>query len=180
MTKTGASRMRTSAAMSLLEAAHPAVVRGNASEILSLAAAAGCSDKEKGAKGVDSVHTADAARGAAKGLAARYGCTVVVSGPTDLVTDGDATVFLTGGSPLMPRVTGMGCTASALVGAFAAVAESPLEAAISAMAVMSGAGEIAALHAGGPGSFQVHFLDALFTLAETDLARSLHVTREGA
>ena len=174
----GASRMRTETALALLDAARPAVVRGNPSEILALARAAGCSEERAGTKGVDSVHTADAARSAAQALAKRHACTVVVSGPTDLVTDGESTVFLTGGSPLMPRVTGMGCTASALVGAFATVAESPLEAAVSAMAVMSGAGEIAALHAGGPGSFQVHFLDALYTLAETDLARSLHLTRE--
>jgi hydroxyethylthiazole kinase len=71
----------------------------------------------------------------------------------------------------MPRVTGLGCTATALTGAFAAVNRSPLEAAAHAMAVMGVAGEIAAARSGGPGSLQMHFLDALHTLGEEELRR---------
>ena len=68
----------------------------------------------------------------------------------------------------MPRVTGMGCTASVLVGAFAAVNTNYLEAATHAMAAMGVTGEIAARKSEGPGSMQLNFLDELYKLtAET-------------
>jgi hydroxyethylthiazole kinase len=70
----------------------------------------------------------------------------------------------------MPRVTGLGCVASALTGAFAAVDASPLAAAAHAMAVMGIAGEIAGDGAAGPASFQTRFLDALYNLGEEDIA----------
>jgi hydroxyethylthiazole kinase len=73
----------------------------------------------------------------------------------------------------MPRVTGLGCTATALTGAFAAVNPSPLRAAAHAMAVMGIAGEIAATRSAGPGTFQVCFLDALYLLQESDIRTRL-------
>jgi hydroxyethylthiazole kinase len=75
----------------------------------------------------------------------------------------------------MPRVTGLGCTATALTGAFAAVSSSPFEAAVHAMAVMGIAGEIAGERAQGPGSFQMHLLDALFLLREFHIESRLRI-----
>jgi hydroxyethylthiazole kinase len=77
------------------------------------------------------------------------------------------------GHPMMPRVTGLGCTASALCGAFAAVQEFFALAAAQAMAVMGIAGEIAAAKAAGPGSLQVAFLDALYGLTDEDIQKRL-------
>jgi len=79
------------------------------------------------------------------------------------------------GHPLMPRVTGLGCTASALTGAFAAVNPSPFAAAVHAMAVMGIAGEMAGESAAGPASFQTLFLDALHQLSEKDIASRLRM-----
>ena len=79
---------------------------------------------------------------------------------------------------MMPRVTGLGCTATALIGAFAAVNPSPFEAAAHAMAVMGIAGEMAAPHSPGPGSFQVHFLDALYQLQAQDIESRLKLNAE--
>jgi hydroxyethylthiazole kinase len=64
----------------------------------------------------------------------------------------------------MTSVTGMGCTATALTGAFAAVCEDAMTAAVAAMAVMSEVGERAAAQARGNGSMQMHFLDELYNL----------------
>jgi hydroxyethylthiazole kinase len=64
----------------------------------------------------------------------------------------------------MTAVTGMGCTSTALVGAFAAVVNDPLVAATAAMAVMSFAGERAAAQSRGNGSMQINFLDELYNL----------------
>ena len=169
----GASIYRTRTALELLAASESAIVRGNASEIAALAGSAATT------KGVDSSMEAFAAKEAARALARRHGCVVCVSGPTDIVTDGEKLVTVTGGSPLMTRVTGMGCTASAFCAAFAAVAGNSakanrntfrLGATVSAMAVMSAAGGLAARDASGPGSFLAAFLDRVSSLSADELA----------
>jgi hydroxyethylthiazole kinase len=93
-----------------------------------------------------------------------------MSGATDVIVCRDATVRVDNGHPLMPRVTGLGCTATALTGAFAAVNPSAFDAAVHAMIVMGIAGEIAGERAAGPGSFWVQFLDALYALQQSDIA----------
>ncbi|MEI6560858.1 MAG: hydroxyethylthiazole kinase [Verrucomicrobiota bacterium] len=168
----GASRLRTETALALIQTQRPAILRANPSEIMALAGAAGAT------KGVDSTHRPDEAAEAARSLAKSLGCVVVASGATDFLTDGASDVRISGGTPLMPRITGMGCTSSALVGAFAAVAASPLDAATAGMAVMKVAAEMAAEKASGPGTLQVHFLDALHNLSQDDLVRRLKIACE--
>ena len=165
----GASRLRTETALALMRIQRPAILRANPSEILALAGAAGAT------KGVDSTHQSAEAEEAARSLAKALGCVVVASGATDFLTDGTSEVRISGGTPLMPRITGMGCTSSALVGAFAAVAAPPLDAAVAGMAVMKVAAEMAAEKASGPGTLQVHFLDALHNLSHDDLVRRLQI-----
>ena len=154
----GATTFRTQTSIDLLGRVAPAVIRGNASEIMALAGSA------VRTKGVDSSAAADAAEDAALLLARRYSCAVVVSGAVDLLVDGKRTFLVRNGHPLMPKVTGLGCTATALVGAFCAVNGDPLVAARHAMTVMGICGELAAAKAAGPGSMQVHFIDALYNL----------------
>jgi hydroxyethylthiazole kinase len=161
----GATRFRTETAHMLLLEVRPTIVRGNGSEVRALFYAEGTT------KGVDSRHGAEDALDAARSVAKQHDCTVSVSGEVDLIVSGTAVLRVVNGHPLMPRVTGLGCTATALTGAFAAVNRSPLEAAAHAMAVMGVAGEIAAARSGGPGSLQMHFLDALHTLGEEELRR---------
>jgi len=163
----GATRFRTECAHRLLREVAPAIVRGNASEIRALVSGGG------GTKGVDSTHSSEEALDAAQSLAKEQRCVVSVSGSTDLIVSDGAVIRVSNGHPLMPRVTGLGCTATALTGAFAAVNPDPLAAAAHAMAVMGIAGEIAAEHARGPGGFQVAFLDALFLLGESDIRTRL-------
>ena len=165
----GATRFRTAAALELLASARPEIVRGNASEIRALAAAEGET------KGVESRHGSEDALEAARELAARYGAVISISGAVDLIVGPGGTARVANGHPMMPRVTGLGCTATALTGAFAAVNPSPLRAAAHAMAVMGMAGEMAAAHAAGPGSFQVNFLDALYALNENDIQSRLRM-----
>jgi hydroxyethylthiazole kinase len=165
----GASRLRTQTALRLLESRGVAVLRGNASEILALAGAAGAT------KGVDSTHSSDAAREAAQALAARHGCVVVVSGVIDYCIDATREVRVHNGVAMMARVTGMGCTASALCGAFCAVQPDTLRAAVAAMATMGVAGEMALSTARGPGTMAASFLDALHQLDAAELDRRLRV-----
>ena len=153
----GAMTFRTGLAADLL-AHRPAVVRGNASEVLSLAGAAGAG------RGVDSTVGAEAAVGTARELAARTGGVVAVSGAVDQVTDGDRLLEVRTGHPLMTRVTGVGAALGALVAACCAVEDDPLLAAAAATAVLAVAAEEAAVVSRGPGSFAVALLDALDAL----------------
>ncbi|MCE5334861.1 MAG: hydroxyethylthiazole kinase [Desulfobacteraceae bacterium] len=156
----GATKFRTDTALSFLERATVTVLRGNASEILALAGESGKT------KGVDSARTTSEARLSAAKLAARYGITVAVTGAVDFITDGAREAEIANGHPLMGRITGTGCSASAITGAFCAAAPDAFRAAAGALVVFGIAGEIAGQSAPGPGTFQPLLLDALYTLGE--------------
>ena len=96
--------------------------------------------------------------------AAAAGCTVALTGPTDEVADGERFVAIANGHPLMARVTAMGCAATALVAAFAALERDGFVAAAAALLAVGVAAEVAAEAAAGPGSFAPAFLDALHGL----------------
>ena len=154
----GATRARTTAALEVIKQCHPTIIRGNGSEIMALV------DANIRSKGVDSSAQSGDALSAAQRLATECGAVVVISGATDYITDGKEIFTVEGGSPIMTSVTGMGCTSTAIIGAFAAVVTTPIVAATAAMAVMSLAGERAAVHSAGNGTMQVNFLDELFNL----------------
>ncbi len=164
----GATGFRTATAKQLLGPGGIAVVRGNASEIASLAGNAG---RTKGVDSLDeSLQVADAA-----GSLLESCKTIVVSGAQDVVIGSSRRCVLGNGCTMMTRVTGMGCTATALIGAFLAVQPDPFLAAAHAMAVMGIAGQTARLQSGGPGSLRTNFLDALYNLDQAVLAASLRV-----
>ncbi|HQK99911.1 MAG TPA: hydroxyethylthiazole kinase [Smithellaceae bacterium] len=167
----GATPYRTRVIRDLIRAGKPAIIRGNASEILAL------TDDRLKTKGVDSTAASDEALYAARRIAEERSCVVCVSGRTDYILDTNRTVAVDNGHALMTRVTGLGCTATALCGAFAALEKDFLKAAAAAMAVMGMAGEIAAEKAAGPGSLQMHFLDALYALSKDDIDRRLKMER---
>ncbi|AHF92661.1 hydroxyethylthiazole kinase [Opitutaceae bacterium TAV5] len=139
----------------------PALVRGNASEIIALAGESGAGR----GRGVDSGDPAEAALDAARRLAAQTAGAVVVTGAIDYATDGARTVAIANGHPLMTRVTGVGCAMSAVAAACAAVADSPLRAGAATAVLMGLAGDLAAGRATRPGSFQIALLDALDELS---------------
>lgn len=163
----GATTYRTSTVHALLAIAAPTIIRGNASEIKA------CVTEEAKTKGVDSTDSSDSAVEAAQQLHTVYGCTVVISGETDIIVAGAEPIQIKNGHVMMTKVTGLGCTATALCGAFAAVNPQPAMAAAHAMAVMGIAGEIAAEQACGPGTLQLHFLDALYNLSSETIKERL-------
>ena len=160
----GATPYRNAVLTELLDTAPPTIIRGNASEIMALAGT------NIQTKGVDSTaNTADSME-AAKALSLKYGSIVSVSGETDVIISGEQAAFVANGVPLMTKITGMGCTASALAGAFAAVSSDPFSAAVSAAAAMGVCGELAYRNAKLPGSFQIAFLDSLADISPAHLA----------
>lgn len=160
-----ATGFRRAAVGRLLELG-PAVIRGNASEIIALAGGA-----SRG-QGVDSRDGVEHAEESARLLARVHGAIVAVTGAVDFVTDGERAVRIEGGSALMPQVTALGCSLTCLVGAFLAVRpDAPFEATVAALATFAVAGETAASKAHGPGSFSWRFLDALAALDASLLDR---------
>lgn len=164
----GATPYRTGVARALARRG-PAVVRGNASEILALV------EEGRAGKGVDSTHASDEAREVAAALARELGCVVAVTGATDYVTDGSAVLAVANGHPMMTRVTALGCTASAFVAAFAAATPDPLRATAHALAVLGLCGEIAARESPGPGTLRWRILDALYRLDEPAVLRGVRI-----
>nr|HID60071.1 hydroxyethylthiazole kinase [Desulfobacterales bacterium] len=154
----GATSLRTNSAKKITEETDVSVIRGNASEILSLRNA------QSKTKGVDSIHTVEEAAESAKILANELGTTLAITGPTDLITDGSRVIEVSNGHPLMRYVTGTGCTATVTIGAFLAIDDDPVTATATALAFFGLAGEVAGERASAPGSFMIELLDALYTI----------------
>jgi len=126
-------------------AGQPSVLRCNAAEFRALA-------------------EAEATPQAVAAFARSIKAVVALTGPLDWVSDGETLLEIENGHPLMTRVTAMGCAATALIAAFAAIEAEALVAAAAALLIVGIAGEIAAEGARGPGSFQPAFLDAIATI----------------
>ena len=124
-------------------------------------------------KGVDSTSGSDQALDSAKHLNRVFGSVVCITGQTDYILSENGVIEVRNGHEMMPRVTGLGCTATAVCGAFAAVNPDFQKAAAHAMAVMGVAGEMAAETAKGPGSFQTAFIDALYQMTQLDIENRL-------
>ena len=139
----GAGEWRLKNAASLLSAAPPDIVRVNLAEAEALLA-----------------------------LAAKLGCAVLLTGAKDVVSDGERTAAISGGSGLMPLVTGSGCMLSALCGAFAAVERDAFKAACAASLYWKRCSELAGELSGnrGSGSFRAALMDAACRVTDDMLA----------
>lgn len=149
----------------------PSIIRGNASEVIALA---GLWELDGGTgasnvRGVDTTDTVAAARQAAVALARYTGGAVAVSGETDLVTDGKTVAWSHGGSRMMEKITGCGCSLGGVAAVYACAAD-PFTAALTATNVYNLAGRRAEEQSAGPGSFQMNFLDALYQATPEEIA----------
>lgn len=150
----------------------PRIVRGNASEIIALAGLwglSGSADDLSRARGVDTTDTVEAARAAAVALARFIDGAVAVSGEIDLVTDGRVVVKSHGGSPLMGKVTGFGCSQGGVLAVYATQAD-PFTAAVAGVAHYNVAGTRAAAAALAPAGFKVAFIDELYRATPEEIA----------
>lgn len=159
----GATTYRTETCFKIIEECKPDIIRGNGSEIMALV------NSDIKTKGVDSSASSSSALDSAKYLALKYNAIVVISGEIDYITDGKETIEVKNGSPIMAKVTGLGCTCSAMVATFAAINKNYLQASANAMAIMGIAGEIAAKISRGTGSMQMNFLDELYNISEKEI-----------
>ncbi|MDY3119067.1 MAG: hydroxyethylthiazole kinase [Peptoniphilus sp.] len=148
----------------------PAIVRANASEVITLAKMWGLVDTERGnVRGVDSTESVESAREAAEALARFTKGAVCVSGKEDMITDGMRTIRSYGGSEYFTRITGSGCSLGGVCAVYHSVTD-PFTAAVAATNAYNVAGARAQEVAEGTASFKVAFLDALSRLTGDDLA----------
>lgn len=152
----------------------PTIIRGNASEIIALAGLwdlAGTAEDLSRARGVDSTDEVAAARDAAIALARYTGGAVAVSGEVDLVTNGEVVAYSHGGSSLMSKVTGFGCSQGGVLALYACVAD-PFTAALAGVAHYNIAGRRAEELASAPASFKVAFIDELYKVSPEEIAEN--------
>lgn len=163
----GASALRTDTALDLKNNIRFAVIRGNISEIKTIARGSGTT------KGVDAdlsdAVTAGNLKEAvrfARDLSSREGAVIAITGAVDIVADVDRAYVIRNGHPMMSRITGTGCMLTALIAGFCgANPDAMLDATAAAVCSMGICGEIA--HAktmeagGGTGTFRVQLMDAM-------------------
>lgn len=170
----GASQLRTDTANRLLREVKFTVIRGNISEIKTLASGAGTT------KGVDAdvadkvtEENLDSAVAFAKAFAARTGAVVAITGAIDIVADAHKAYCIRNGHPMMSSITGTGCQLSALTAAFVtANPDQPLEAAAAAVCAMGLAGEIAHSRLSsldGNSTYRNYIIDAVYNMTPAQL-----------
>lgn len=165
----GASALRTNTAVGLMDKIRFNVIRGNISEIKTLALGSGTT------KGVDAdvayavtEESLDSAVKFAKDLASKTGSVIAITGAIDLVADADRCYVIRNGRPEMGRITGTGCQLSGMMTAFlVANPDAPLDAAAAAVCAMGLAGEIGWSHmqeGDGNSTYRNRIIDAIFNM----------------
>jgi hydroxyethylthiazole kinase len=167
----GATPLRTEAVKRILSGVPVTVIRGNASEVMSLFTR----EDEIKIRGVDSLETVDTVRHGAHHLAKELKKVIAVTGSVDFVTDGERAVEIHNGDSMFSLVTGTGCAATTAISCFCAVEPDSLVATACALSYYGLAGEEAARVSKGPGSFQVALYDALYNLSEETMMDKLRI-----
>lgn len=162
----GATSLRTKTATKLIQELQLTVLRGNMSEIKTLA---GISSQTRG---VDAIDDLSGGVEIAADLAKRLGCIVAITGAQDIISDGIRIGLIDNGHPLLSKVTGTGCMATSLVGCFCGVTKDYYLATCGGIMTMGLVGERAftglSLTA-GIGSFKVSLFDWVYKLTADDL-----------
>lgn len=172
----GASALRTDTALGLMRELDLSVIRGNISEIKTLAAGSGTT-KGVDANAADAVTEdgLDAAVQFVKGFARETGTIIAVTGAVDLVSDGERCYVIRNGRPEMGKITGTGCQLSGMMAAYVtANPEHPLDAAAAAVCVMGLAGEIgwSRMQEGdGNSTYRNRIIDAVYNMTGEELEK---------
>lgn len=161
----GASQLRNRATEQILRQIQVSVLRGNLSEIR-FTAGQNAATKGVDASDADLRSGREAGRSIAESVSRKFGCVTVITGVTDILSDGERTVYLGNGTKRLSDVTGTGCMCTSLIGAFCGATTDRLTAAAGGVLAMGIAGEIAAERTGetGSGSFHTAVLDAVSRL----------------
>lgn len=165
----GATSLRTKTSLSLLRELPISILKGNAGEIGTLAGS------EAIVRGVDSGGVTGDPVEITRSLAERLDCTVVMSGRSDIISDGNRILCVDNGHEMMGSISGTGCMAASILGACAAVTSDRVAASAAGLSAFGIAGERAAAKATGPGSFKYSLFDSVSSLTPEDLATAARI-----
>jgi hydroxyethylthiazole kinase len=165
----GATPLRNQTGERFLKELRLAAIRGNSGEVGALAGAGGL------VKGVESVEGVRDPVGVAKNLAAKYNTVVAITGKRDIISDGSRVLGVDNGDIMLKTITGTGCMATTMVGAFCAVERDYLVATAAALACYGLAAERAARGTKGPGSFRSSLLDAIYHLTPAQVKAGVKI-----
>ncbi len=172
----GASGLRTDTAKGLIEQIPFTVIRGNMSEIKTLALGAGTT-RGVDADLADSVTKENLAQAVkfVKAFAKETKAVIAVTGAIDIVADETKAYCIYNGHPMMSSITGTGCQLSALVSAYVtANPENVLEAAAAAVCLMGLCGEKAyarLTEQDGNSSYRNYIIDAVYRMTGEELEK---------
>ncbi len=161
----GATRLRTDSTLKILEGSRVSVLKGNAGEIATLAGAGA------EVKGVESIVAEGKPEDHGSLLAGKYCCTVAITGPQDVVTDGSRTFRILNGHPRMGEVVGTGCMSSSVIGCFVSVSDDVFTGTVHALSAYGIAGELTVPVSEGPMEFKHKLIDRMAILNRTDMDR---------
>ncbi|MDR1376966.1 MAG: hydroxyethylthiazole kinase [Synergistaceae bacterium] len=157
----GASRFRVESTNALLKEHSFSILKGNAGEISLLAGVGGAT------KGVDALSAGDLKTGVLK-LARQYGCVTCATGEADYLSDGESVVRVSGGSSMLPYLSGSGCVAGTVVLSVAAACGDPVLGTLCGLLAMGAASERAEANSTGSGTFAANLIDELYRLRAED------------
>ena len=165
----GASKLRTETAIRIAEELHPDIIRGNISEIKTLAKGSGTT-KGVDADAADTVteENLDEMVAFVKSFAAQTGAVIAITGAIDLVADSEVCYVIRNGRKEMSRITGTGCQLSGMTTAYAvANPDNKVDAVAAAVCLMGLAGEIgwSRMQEGdGNSTYRNRIIDAIFNI----------------
>lgn len=166
----GATKLRTGKANEIMRDVKLAVIKGNRSEIGTLAGA------KAETKGVEAISVEGKLEEIARKLAKKSGAAVVITGKRDIVAGPSGEVyFIDNGHEMMGKVVGTGCMAGSMIGAFCAVEKDHAKAAAAALSCFGIAGELAAKRAKAPMAFRSALIDEVYSLGKEEVGRMSRV-----
>ena len=166
----GVSQIRNQTTVNLIKNNTPSIIRGNLSEIKTIATLIGILEECNTTKGVDVAEddkiTEENLKDLGqliKNIAQKLKTTIAVSGPIDIISNGEKTYYIRNGDKMMSQITGTGCMLGCLMASYSAITN-PLEAAITATITLGIAGEISAEKSKGTGTFRTNLINELSTM----------------
>lgn len=167
----GATRLRTESANKLIEELDITIIKGNAGEIGTLA------EVEAQVQGVESGGMKGDETQIAQSLAKKTGSTIIITGKSDIITDGITTYKVNNGSPMTSKITGGGCMTASLLASFAAIEKYPINAALSALTCFGIAQQFAEKQSKGPLDYRKNLFDELVNLTKEKIEKHQNYTK---
>jgi hydroxyethylthiazole kinase len=182
----GVSNIRNETSMELIKS-NPTIIRGNLSEIKTLANLIGILDECTQVKGVDVAdsdvindETLESNALIVKNIAQKLDTTIAVSGPIDIISDGNEVYAIENGHKMMSQITGSGCMLGCILAAYNAVT-TPLTAAVTATVVLGIAGQLAAqtvkVNNKGTGTFRSELIDELSNIDDQKVQDNIKIRK---